>query len=163
MRQRLNIPMFLWPPSSSHALRALTISVVAALGLLIGSNTVRAQGLDRDVRLLSFNHGLTKPSPLRLSSCAALPCREALEIHGRSPSRQSSPPPVFDAKGGRWHGVWMGALIGGAIGLTGGMIADATQKGPVKIYGLAPTVGLVGGTASGALIGAIVVHTQSRP
>lgn len=54
-----------------------------------------------------------------------------------------------------WHAIRVGALLGGGVGLLGGVIADATQSGPTKIYGIAPLGGLLLGALGGAVIGAI--------
>lgn len=54
-----------------------------------------------------------------------------------------------------WHAIGVGALLGGGVGLVGGVIADATQSGPTKIYGIAPLGGLLVGALGGAVIGAI--------
>jgi hypothetical protein len=62
----------------------------------------------------------------------------------------------------RWHAIRVGALVGGGLGLTGGVIADATQKGPTKIYGIAPLGGLIVGVLGGAAIGSVIdiVHSH---
>ncbi|MBC7672992.1 MAG: hypothetical protein H7247_11280 [Polaromonas sp.] len=59
-----------------------------------------------------------------------------------------------------WHAIRVGALIGGGVGLVGGVIADARQSGPTKIYGIAPTGGLIVGALGGAVIGAIVAKVH---
>ena len=61
-----------------------------------------------------------------------------------------------------WHPIRVGALIGGGLGLIAGVIADATQSGPTKIYGLAPTGGLIVGALGGAVIGAVLGRLHSH-
>lgn len=60
------------------------------------------------------------------------------------------------------HAIRVGALIGGGLGLTGGVIADATQSGHTKIYGIAPLGRLIVGTFVGALTSGLAETTHSH-
>ena len=60
-----------------------------------------------------------------------------------------------------WRPVRLGALVGGGVGLAWGVIADARQSGPTKIYGIASLGGLIAGVFAGAFIGSIVSMVPS--
>ena len=38
---------------------------------------------------------------------------------------------------------------------------DVSQKGPFKIYGLSPTVGLLAGALTGGLVGSVIGHSHT--